>query len=80
MTNMEILELFGEARSKYVVEAQTLRDNRNVMGKKHISTRKLWILIAALIVLVAVLVGCAAWLYKLEHLVIPAPDRSNKPL
>lgn len=70
MTNMEILELFGEARSKYVVEAQILRDNRNVVGKKHIGARKLWILIAALIVLVAVLVGCAAWLYKLEHLVI----------
>lgn len=53
MTNMEILELFGEARSKYVVETQTLRDNKNVVGKKQISTRKLWILIAAVIAVLA---------------------------
>ena len=59
MTNIEMLELFGEARSKYVVEAQSLRDNRNVGGKKHISTRKRWILIAAVISLLLLLVGCA---------------------
>lgn len=53
MTNMEILELFGEAQSKYIVEAQRLRDNRNVVEKKRIGARKLWILIAAVIAVFA---------------------------
>lgn len=70
MTNMEILELFGEARSLYVAEAQCLRGSRNAAEKKHISTRKLWILIAAVLILAALLVGYAAWIYRADHLVI----------
>lgn len=58
MNANEILDMIGDAKGSYVWDAQQLRSGQAVPAKKRIPVKKLW-LIAAIIVLMLVLVGCA---------------------
>lgn len=64
MTNMELIQLFGEARAEYVLEAQQLRSgarkNARSDGRMHSTARKFWMLVAAVITLLALSVTAYA--------------------
>lgn len=65
MTNMELMQLFGETKDTYVQEAQRLRGGEKVDGgsggRKPFSTRKVWVLAAAVVTLLALsATACAA--------------------
>lgn len=53
MTNQELLDLFGAARDSYILDAQKLRSEDSGKKVRKRSTRKLWLLIAAILVLIA---------------------------
>lgn len=79
MTNMELLELFGEARSTYIQEAQALRMQTLPVQKKRLSTRKLWILIAAVVAILALSLTAYAAIHarirlQMTHAEAPTPE------
>lgn len=53
MTNQELLDLFGAAKDIYILDAQTLRSGETGQKVRKLSTRKLWLLIAAILALLA---------------------------
>ena len=58
MTNQELLDLFGEAKDIYILDAQKLRSGESrqkvrKLSTRKLSTRKLWLLIAAILALLA---------------------------
>ena len=53
MTNQELLDLFGEAKDIYILDAQKLRSGESGQKVRKLSTRKLWLLIAAILALLA---------------------------
>lgn len=53
MTSLEILELFGEADDRYILQAQALRSKAAIPVQKTIPARKLWVLIAAVLTALA---------------------------
>ena len=55
MKEMDILEMIGEARADYVLDAQSIQKGEHHMKK--VSVKKNW-LIAAVIVLAMTLMGC----------------------
>jgi len=66
----EILDLIGDARDRYVWDAQLLRTGQIVTGKKRRPIRKIW-LIAAIIALLLLLVGCTvAYVLSVRGMVI----------
>ncbi|HIR30792.1 MAG TPA: hypothetical protein IAB83_02100 [Candidatus Faecousia faecavium] len=53
MTNQELLDLFGSAKDIYILDAQKLRSGESGQKVRKLSTRKLWLLIAAILALLA---------------------------
>lgn len=53
MTNQELLDLFGSAQDIYILDAQKLRSGESGQKVRKLSTRKLWLLIAAILALLA---------------------------
>lgn len=53
MTNQELLDLFGAAKDIYILDAQKLRSRETGQKVRKLSTRKLWLLIAAILALMA---------------------------
>ena len=58
MKAMDLLVGFGSAKDSYVISAEEFRQGKQKAQIKHLSTRKMW-LIAAVIALTLLLVGCA---------------------
>ena len=63
MKSMDLLETIGSIRDKYILEAHS----QNIVQKKRIPSRRLF-LIAAIIALMLLLVGCAAVLFGLQKI------------
>lgn len=57
MNANEILDMIGDAKGSYIWDAQQLRSGQIAVTKKPIPVRKMW-LIAAIIALLLLLVGC----------------------
>ena len=55
MKEMDILEMIGEARADYILDAQSFQKGEHNMRK--VSAKKVW-LIAAMVVLAMTLMGC----------------------
>lgn len=53
MTNMDLMKLFGEAKEAYVMEAQRLRSGEKSQSVRRFRARRLWVLAAAVIALLA---------------------------
>ena len=63
MKAMDLLVGFGSVKDSYVISAEEFRQGKQKAKMKRLSTRKMW-LIAAVIALTLLLVGCAvAYLY-----------------
>lgn len=58
MKAMDLLVGFGSVKDSYVISAEEFRQGKHKAEIKHLSTRKMW-LIAAVIALTLLLVGCA---------------------
>lgn len=58
MKTIELLVGFNSAKDSYVISAEEFRRGKQKAQAKHLSTRKMW-LIAAVIALALLLVGCA---------------------
>src|SRR5574344_1669357 len=58
MKAMDLLVGFGRVKDSYVIGAEEFRQGKNKAQIKRLSTRKMW-LIAAVIALTLLLVGCA---------------------
>ena len=56
MDNHDILDMIGDAKGKYLLEAQACREGNAAV--RHLSLKRVW-LVAACIVLALLLVGCA---------------------
>lgn len=67
MTDQQLLDAIGDAKGIYVREAQTHREGTAKSGGNVRSLRKLW-LIAAIIALMLVLVGCVAYVLSLKDM------------
>lgn len=65
MKSMDLLETIGSIRDKYILEAH----NQKAVQKKRISTKRL-LLIAAIISLMLLLVGCVAYILGLKDMYI----------
>ena len=59
MKEMDILEMIGEARADYILDAQSFQKGEHNMRK--VSGKKVW-LIGAMIVLAMTLMGCTVQL------------------
>lgn len=81
MTAMDLLETIGSIKDKYVLEA----DCRSVHSQKHISIRRT-LLIAAVIALILMLVGCAVvYILNLQNMKVGEynafiPSSEAKPI
>ncbi len=53
MTGMDLMKLFGEAKETYVMEAQRLRSGEKSQSVRRFRARRLWVLAAAVIALLA---------------------------
>lgn len=53
MTNMDLMKLFGEAKEAYVMEAQRLRSGDKSRSVRRFRARRLWVLAAAVIAVLA---------------------------
>lgn len=73
MTNQQLLDAIGEARGRYVRKAQTHRDGTAKPGRAVYPWRKVW-LIAAILALMLVLVGCVAYVLSLNDLILGKED------
>lgn len=58
MKAMDLLVGFGSVKDSYVISAEEFRQGKQKAQMKRLSTRKMW-LIAAVIALMLLLVGCA---------------------
>ena len=58
MKTMDLLVGFGSVKDSYVIGAEEFRQGKHKAQLKRLSTRKMW-LIAAVIALTLLLVGCA---------------------
>ena len=58
MKAMDLLVGFGSVKDSYVMSAEEFRQGKQIAQVKRLSTRKVW-LIAAAIALTLLLVGCA---------------------
>ena len=68
MKPMDLLKALGNVKDSYVVSAEEFRQGKKNTQVKHISTRRVW-LIAAAIVLSLLLVGCAiAYVLSLQDM------------
>lgn len=63
MKSMDLLETIGSIRDKYILEAHS----QNIVQKKRIPSRRLF-LIAAIIALMLLLVGCVAYILGLKDM------------
>lgn len=70
MNTQDILDMIGDAKSCYIWDAQQVRNGTLTAAKKKIPVRKIW-LIAAIIAMLLMLVGCAvAYVMSLQDLKI----------
>lgn len=67
MTNLELMTILGNVRSEYILDAQQLRSGEAKKAIRKLSRKRL-ILIAAVISLLLLLVGCAAVLIALQRI------------
>ena len=58
MKPIDLLKSLGNVKDSYVISAEEFRQGKQHTQVKHISTKRIW-LIAAAIVLSLLLVGCA---------------------
>ena len=65
MTNHQLLDMIGDARGEYLVETQRYREGQSQV--KRLNVRRVW-LIAAIVALMLLLVGCVAVLLGLQEL------------
>ena len=65
MKSMDLLETIGSIRDKYILEAHS----QNIVQKKRIPSRRLF-LIAAIIALMLLLVGCVAYILGLKDMYV----------
>ncbi|MGN0385542.1 MAG: hypothetical protein ACI4EX_06635 [Lachnospiraceae bacterium] len=70
MKAIDLLIGFGSVKDSYVISAEEFRQGKKKAQIKRLSTRKMW-LIAAIIALALLLVGCCAIIaMRLQHLTI----------
>lgn len=76
MKAMDLLVGFGSVKDSYVISAEEFRQGKQKAQIKRLSTRKMW-LIASVIALMLLLVGCAVVVYARIHMKLvqhnPAP-------
>lgn len=76
MKAMDLLVGFGSVKDSYVISAEEFRQGKQKAQIKRLSTRKMW-LIASIIALMLLLVGCAVVVYARIHMKLvqhnPAP-------
>lgn len=65
MNGEEMLDIIGEVKGKFVMEAQSHR--KNVAAKKRLSLRKS-LMLAAIIAMLLMLAGCVAYVLRLDDL------------
>lgn len=76
MTNHDLLDTIGDANGKYIWETQSHREHSS-RKRKPIVFRRLW-LIAAILALMLLLVGCVAYVLSLNDLVVGQETRENR--
>lgn len=77
MTRMYLLDAIGDVRGDFLLEARQLREGRT---KKGLRPRRKLLLIAAVIALSLLLVGCAvAYVLQLRDLTLGTISRENVP-
>ena len=69
MKQMDILKSLGNVKDAYVIGAEEFRQGKHQTQVKHVSNKRLW-LIAAIVALMLLLVGCVAYFYNLKDLVV----------
>ena len=68
MKAMDLLVGFGSVKDSYVISAEEFRQGKQKAQMKRLSTRKMW-LIAAVIALMLLLVGCAVvYVLRMQNL------------
>ena len=67
MNAMDLLVGFGSVKDSYVISAEEFRQGRHKAQRKQLPARKAW-LIAAIIALTLLLVGCAVVIYARIHM------------
>lgn len=65
MTNHQLLDMIGDAKGEFLLEAQRHREAKPAV--KRLNTKRLW-LIAAIVALMLLLVGCVAVILGLQEL------------
>ena len=60
MKQMDILKSLGNVKDAYVIGAEEFRQGKHQTQVKHVSNKRLW-LIAAIVALMLLLVGCVAY-------------------
>ena len=78
MRAMDLLVGFNNVKDSYVISAEEFRQGKQIAQVKRLSTRKVW-LIAAAIALTLLLVGCAV-AYANGWFQMVFTDRSDAPL
>lgn len=76
MTSYDLLDTIGDANGKYIWQAQSHRQS-TPQKKRPIAFRRLW-LIAAIIALMLLLVGCVAYVLSLNDLVLGQKTETNR--
>jgi len=69
----DILDMVGEAKGSYVWDAQQVRSSQSVSASKRASLGRIW-LIAAIVALMLLLMGCALMVMRLQHLTVDSPS------
>lgn len=76
MTNHDILDMIGDARGAYILQAQLHRQPAAKPQPKRLNLKRTW-LIAAMIALMLLLVGCVAYVLSLDDLVFGETTQEN---
>ena len=76
MTNLDLLDSIGNAKGAYILQAQQHRRSKPAPAPKRLNLKRTW-LIAAIISLMLLLVGCVAYVLSLEDLIFGETVREN---
>lgn len=78
MTNLELLTILCNVNSKYILQAQELRSGESCPQIRRLPGRRL-ALVAAIIALMLVLVGCAVYMWRMQNLIFGTTSVWDQP-
>lgn len=76
MNEYDILDIIGDAKGSYVWDAQQVRSGQSAMQRKRPAVSRVW-LIAAVVALMLLLMGCAWLVMNLQDMTVDTPPRRD---